>query len=536
MGTHRCVECLLGADCADSPVGPRCDAVEGRCDRCLTEADCVGNPAGSVCDDVSGQCVECLTNEQCPDGQCSLETKSCVGCKTSADCLTDPNGPRCVEGICEGCVDNSDCINSPLGVVCDASGTGQCVQCLSSVDCGGQQCANKVCVGCTENVHCYGQPSTPVCNTTTSECAPCTSSAQCAGHPSGSQCSALGRCVQCTTGSNCGGGTPFCDLSTNVCVQCQDNAQCRVAGQSPVCSGGSCSACGSNADCTSHPDGPYCNTSSGKCVRCVDNTQCTTAAAPYCNPATRVCEGCTSDAACATNAAGRRCSAGSCVQCLANTDCVGNPSGSRCDTAQKRCVSGCGSNADCSGNANGPICDTNSASSTYGSCGCDEPTDCTDPSRAGCVLSGPAPAKGVCNVVNQCASDSGENSDDGPSGARFYLTEANVSGRLCYVPVTGVAAGYGLEEDWYEISVFFPIGNLYLTLDWVDAATLLDLDMYVYDSDLNPVTQATSTSKPESLSVFSVFGDTYYVRVLMWREAGASPANLVMKDYSLAAE
>ncbi|TAK27961.1 MAG: hypothetical protein EPO40_14775 [Myxococcaceae bacterium] len=108
--------------------------------------------------------------------------------------------------------------------------------------------------------------------------------------------------------------------------------------------------CGSDADCSSSPDGRVCDTLTGRCVGCVPTAD-TCSPSRHCDPATLSCaEGCRSDEGCRVSsdggAAALRCDTTrhECVQCVADGDC---PSGRLCTGGA--CVAGCSPSRACPG-------------------------------------------------------------------------------------------------------------------------------------------------------------------------------------------
>jgi Cys-rich repeat protein len=67
-----CVDCLVGADCADGFV---CDTGTNACVECTLDSDC---PVG-VCNTATSACVECTVDAHCANGLlCETESNVCV--------------------------------------------------------------------------------------------------------------------------------------------------------------------------------------------------------------------------------------------------------------------------------------------------------------------------------------------------------------------------------------------------------------------------------------------------------------------------
>jgi hypothetical protein len=64
-------------------------------------------------------------------------------------------------------------------------------------------------------------------------------SADCAATPATKICSAAGKCVACTTNTDCAAPTPLCDQQrdVNACVQCIHDKDCGANGS---CNNGTC--------------------------------------------------------------------------------------------------------------------------------------------------------------------------------------------------------------------------------------------------------------------------------------------------------
>ena len=131
---------------------------------------------------------------------------------------------------------------------------------------------------------------------------------------------------------------------------CTTNSQC--TGNTPVCTAGTCVACGSDADCP----GAHCATGAGDshkgaCVACTASSQCSNPK-PVCGTAD-TCGACASNPDCAGNAAGAVCdtTGGSCVQCAASSDCS-DPNNPVCSTTTHTCGPQAGVDAGMTGGGN----------------------------------------------------------------------------------------------------------------------------------------------------------------------------------------
>lgn len=186
-------------------------------------ASCVTGRCDTTNHAAPGRCAQCITSADCSGAtpSCNTTTNLCVAC----------NAPGA--SACGG------------GTVCITSGAmaGQCGPCTADAQCSGSTPAcdpiTSRCAACTfaNPGACAG--ATPVCSPITNTCVACATAgaAPCApGTTCSSSGSTAGRCVQCSSNSQCSGMTPSCDTSTGSCRGCS------VASQGSVCSG-STSAC-----------------------------------------------------------------------------------------------------------------------------------------------------------------------------------------------------------------------------------------------------------------------------------------------------
>jgi MYXO-CTERM domain-containing protein len=118
---------------------------------------------------------------------------------------------------CTPCTSSTQCSGATPDCETNSASAefGQCVQCLSTTECGKLTCntTSDICV-CAGNSDC--SDPTPICGAS-STCVACMSDADCKGNPAGSAC-ASGSCVPCTKNSDC--TTPpdtACNTLTNEC-------------------------------------------------------------------------------------------------------------------------------------------------------------------------------------------------------------------------------------------------------------------------------------------------------------------------------
>jgi Cys-rich repeat protein len=134
-------------------------------------------------------------------------------------------------------------------------------RCIDDDDCESRRCVAFTCVRCTSDTECGG--TTRYCNVDLGRCQQCLSPAQCA---TGQVCAAeTGRCeTRCVEDADCAGGNrPMCAVSSGVCVECSQKE-----------------------DCTGPR--PQCETRSGLCVECLTNADC---GGRWCEPGEWHCEG-----------------------------------------------------------------------------------------------------------------------------------------------------------------------------------------------------------------------------------------------------
>jgi hypothetical protein len=196
----RCVACKANSQCNNDAGTPFCSTQN----TCVSCASSTGNDAGvclganPVCNATSGSCVECLRNGDClSPGKGFCVANKCVGCDFPGASGTSggvdggaPDGGAAGGPACSG--SKPACV--PSGS--DAPLAGQCVQCVTSSDCGG---------------------NTPVCNSS-NQCVPCSLDSQCTTGP--------GICMRVTSG-------PFQQDG-----RCATDAEAIYVQNSSGCSGG----------------------------------------------------------------------------------------------------------------------------------------------------------------------------------------------------------------------------------------------------------------------------------------------------------
>jgi hypothetical protein len=138
---------------------------------------------------------------------------------------------------------------------------------------------------CATDDDCLANAAGPVCSGN-HECAP-------AGTPDAG--------ISCDPGeqpsSICGGGVPYCDPDDMVCVECRTSDDC-IASDHPVCAGGHCLKCMSDAECmVLSTDFPLCIIATGECAECKSSNDCADPSLPTCDDGE--CRTCQLDADCA---------------------------------------------------------------------------------------------------------------------------------------------------------------------------------------------------------------------------------------------
>jgi hypothetical protein len=140
---------------------------------------------------------------------------------------------------------------------------------------------------------------------------------------------AQGRCVSCSTGDQCSGGTPLCSAS-HVCVSCAAvDAGCRAATPACEADSGRCLECLGDVDCMRNASKSFCQAGtcvgcagagalacagrnpaspvclpSGLCAECATIADCKSASKPSCDPTANVCVTCKRDDECLAGVGG----------------------------------------------------------------------------------------------------------------------------------------------------------------------------------------------------------------------------------------
>ena len=386
-------------DCNEKLCGS--DGCGGSCGACKeTEFCSSGNcaclysegPCGLEC---CGIGEECVNNNCCPgfskglcldEGKVECRNKDSVdyrvcenkeGCTIWSEYKSCGGGQLCRgEGICgrdDNCVlEQKTCVGNTV-YVCKLDSSGLFKKLESLVECQ-QACDNGRCVGCSTNSDC--SPPNGICDLITKTCVECSSNGDCPSqypicHPVRKEC------VGCSTNADCPSDKPQCDSSTNKCLQCLSDSHCSAP--TPKCdtSVQKCVGCLSNVDCLK--GAPICNQNTQSCVQCLNDGNCSSV--QTCNTSTFTCQ-------CKYSSCGSSC-------CEQDQVCSG---GSCCTPKTCGEVTGCGAVSNgCGGTIN---CDCPSGQTCYnGSC-------CT-PNCAGkeCGSDGCGGTCGSCPTMQECKNN-----------------------------------------------------------------------------------------------------------------------------------
>ncbi len=207
-----------GQTCATS-ANPFCflsGGQTGACGKCAQSSDCVGHPAGNVCNTVSGSCGtscaidgDCSSDKWCLSNVCTPKTPNGQPVPASAGACDAAVGLRvCTTGVC----DTGDGLcGLPNGAVCqgpsDAGAADAATEAGADAgDAGGPTAVDLTCRSsfCAPDGKC-GRPTGTAC-TANNQCR----SAKCD----------VGKCVECTNDSDCGGATSgrVCDDTSGLCI------------------------------------------------------------------------------------------------------------------------------------------------------------------------------------------------------------------------------------------------------------------------------------------------------------------------------
>ena len=294
--------------CFNNGLGANCTIVNGteryQCSECMDSSSC---PFGMQC--VNRTCT-CTRNSQCsgPDNQlanlCSPFTNRCVQCIDSGDCI-DPSKSYCVNGTCEECTgSDSSCPKRKQvtgNVQCSDYGT--CLPfCTNDNDCAltdRPYChqESNTCTVCRDDVDCSGDE---ICysrdnGTEPGRCVECTSDSMCLN---GFVCNQrTNTCSTCSNNTDCPIESPICSDSRGTCIQCDDNSgNCPT--MAPICHGGVCRACVTDADC---PNLMHCSPEH-QCEMCLEDSHCAEifgkSIKPFCNIDSYTCGNCQDDGDC----------------------------------------------------------------------------------------------------------------------------------------------------------------------------------------------------------------------------------------------
>lgn len=136
-----CYQCAGDADCGTLDLG-RCDPTRHRCVQCLVAADC---PGDSGCDPIANHCLRiCGQDLPCPEDAhgCDEERMVCYACDEDYECEQSPLGSLCAPDG-SGCVECRGSLGCDPPRYCDEL-TGRCVECRDGSDCASKLCDPKL--------------------------------------------------------------------------------------------------------------------------------------------------------------------------------------------------------------------------------------------------------------------------------------------------------------------------------------------------------------------------------------------------------
>jgi hypothetical protein len=273
VGAGRCVKCARDADCGDPGPCMRayCNLAKGTCEPQLQTA---GSPCPSGLCSSTGACVHCVTANDCPDpGVCLTRRCDAAGSCTPKPAAAGEacgNGGKCdAAGKCAACVADGDCPAPPACQVrhcdvasgaCDPAAAPKGTKCEAGVCDGSGKCA-----GCNADADCPAVAACQqkFCNPSTRVCEPKSAAdgGGCNGAFGAGSCLS-GRCVQCAHDGDCHTAgacqEPFCRSSDNTCQQrplsdgtdCGGGKVCDGAARCVECTSGQ--QCGDNATCVAN--------------------------------------------------------------------------------------------------------------------------------------------------------------------------------------------------------------------------------------------------------------------------------------------
>lgn len=161
-----------GAVCG---AGPACPAglhcVDGACSQCGSDTDCAVVDL-LRCDPATHRCVQCLVAADCPsDFNCDPIARHCLrACGADLPCPEDAHGCDEERMVCYACDEDYECETSALGSLCAIDGRS-CVQCRGSLGCELPQLCDDVtgrCVECRDGSDCASK----LCDPQTYRCLP----------------------------------------------------------------------------------------------------------------------------------------------------------------------------------------------------------------------------------------------------------------------------------------------------------------------------------------------------------------------------
>jgi hypothetical protein len=249
----QCVECTGDTDCKNAGKSFCVANVCGGCQTAAATACATRSPSKPVCSTSgtqSGQCVECAGDTDCKDAAKSFcVANACVGCQgapatacsarsdSKPACATSgPQSGQCVE--CAGDTDCKDvaksfCVANTCGGCQTAAATACSARSSSKPMCATSGAQSGQCVACLTSIDCT-VPSTPICNTSANTCGACTDDSQCVAKlgsdPGVCMAHQDGRCATgaetlyvasvtgCASSGSTGGAVsqPFCGLQAAV--------------------------------------------------------------------------------------------------------------------------------------------------------------------------------------------------------------------------------------------------------------------------------------------------------------------------------
>jgi hypothetical protein len=217
-------------------------------------------------------------------GRCGHQ---CAFANAGASCVAG----ECVLGACGVGFDDCD-LNAATGCETNLNEVATCGGCNNSCNADATSgCVNQQC-RCGQNAPCAGENA--VCD------------------------DVLGDCTGCLDNLDCGGDTQFCVSSS--CQECNplNDDGCLEAGATPICNGGTCEGCGSDAECVVRFGSlDFCDEATARCVQCdpSNNAGCP-ANSPTCDTDSLSCRQCAN----ADDCLGSACVGGTCSGCDLNSN------------------------------------------------------------------------------------------------------------------------------------------------------------------------------------------------------------------------